>query len=89
MTRQPGPVKPVLTQRPAFAAGRRESSEGRLGPLSFSQQPTATIQANPGPPTSAVRGWPHWERPEIMPRGRSACLIVIVRDDFGVAGAIR
>src|SRR5712672_1252079 len=46
-------------QRPA-SRRRRESSEGRLGPL-LSQQPTATIQANPGPPTSAVRGWPHWE----------------------------
>src|SRR5258707_14984695 len=46
-------------QRPA-SRRRRESSEGRLGPL-LSQQPTATIQANPGPPTSAVRGWPHWK----------------------------
>jgi len=44
-------------QRPA-SRRRRESSEGRLGPL-LNQQPTPTIQPNP-PPTSAVRGWPHW-----------------------------
>src|SRR6476469_10083964 len=44
-------------QRPA-SRRRRESSEGRLGPL-LNQQPTATIPPNP-PPTSAVRGWPHW-----------------------------
>ena len=44
-------------QRPA-SRRRRESSEGRLGPL-LNQQPTPTTPPNP-PPTLAVRGWPHW-----------------------------
>src|SRR6476469_3138488 len=54
--RQPGRLSRSWPA-PSLAATPR-SSEGRLGPLP-NQQPTATIPPNP-PPTSAVRGWPHW-----------------------------
>src|ERR1700739_4093791 len=41
------------------ASGTGSEGEGRLGPLLNQQQTQRTHPTRP--PTSAVRGWPHWE----------------------------
>src|ERR1700758_3319997 len=44
------------------ASGTGSEGEGRLGPLLNQQQTQRTHPTRP--PTSAVRGWPHWEGTE-------------------------